>query len=227
MTSTSGTGRCAALFFLLVLGFAVRCGAAKGEEELADRVRKAIDRGIQFLKAQEKGKGNWEADALESQSEPGGWTALALLALLNSGVKADDPVVERGLISSRSVAPARTYVVGLQTMVFVAAGKQEDRLRIQRNVAWLIAARVMAGSDLLGWSYGMPGNDGILSRPDNSNTQYALLGLQEAKLAGIPIPREVWLSIRTYYACSQIPDGLDTVGWKYENHGGSDAASFQ
>jgi hypothetical protein len=55
-------------------------------------------------------------------------------------------------------------------MVFAEAGKAEDRARIQRNVTWLLDARVRNGGTFKGWTYGM----GRSMRADNSNTQYAV-----------------------------------------------------
>src|SRR5205823_12172842 len=99
--------------------------------------RVAIRRGVQFLRDQQTPAGNWEIDGIIAASRPGGETALVLLALLNAGVKPDDPAVDRGLKFLRTVAPHDTYVVGLQTMVFAAAGKPADLVLIQRNVDWL------------------------------------------------------------------------------------------
>jgi len=56
-----------------------------------DRVRKAIDQGIQYLRDQEKGDGTWESADNAAVLYPGGWTSLAMLALLNAGVKPSDP----------------------------------------------------------------------------------------------------------------------------------------
>src|SRR5262249_37076564 len=69
----------------------------RGEEPLVERVRAAIDKGVRYLKAVEKGNQNWERDISVGSTRPGGETALALLALLNAGVKPDDPVIQRGL----------------------------------------------------------------------------------------------------------------------------------
>src|SRR5262245_35694321 len=55
-------------------------------EPLVDQVRKAIDRGIQYLVEQENRQGNWELDPTAAGNR-GGWTSLALLGLLNAGVK--------------------------------------------------------------------------------------------------------------------------------------------
>jgi hypothetical protein len=181
----------------------------KDVEVTAENVRKAIDAGIKFLMEQERGRGNWEAVSEKGAiGLEGGWTSLALLALLNAGVKPDDPIIERGLKYLRNVEPAHTYVVSLQTMVFAEAGKPEDRERIQRNVDWLIAGRVMDGGRCRGWTYGQARG----RTTDNSNTQYALLGLHAGHLAGAKIDRQVWQSIQQYYIDTQQPEG----GWVYQ-----------
>src|SRR5947209_5876187 len=160
----------------------------KVREPLVEQVRGAIGRGVQFLRDQQTGRDNWEVDVFAAAS-PGGETALALLALLNAGVKPDDPAVQRGLKYLRTVEPQHTYVAGLQTMVFAAAGKDVDRVRIQRNIDWLVEARVMHGNALQGWGYTQ--NSG---GADNSNTQYALLGLHDGHQAGAKVERAVWES---------------------------------
>src|SRR5581483_5939147 len=111
--------------------------ADHSKDLLVDQVRKAIDRGIRFLREQENGQGSWEAANNTSALYKGGWTSLAMLALLNAGVQPSDPIIDRGLKYLRKLPPEFTYVVSLQTMVFVEAGRNEDRERIQRNVDWL------------------------------------------------------------------------------------------
>src|SRR5208283_4246337 len=56
--------------------------ARPSEEPLAQQARAALDRGVQYLKAQARERGHWDhsPDAL---AFPGGYTSLALLALLN------------------------------------------------------------------------------------------------------------------------------------------------
>src|SRR6516165_8435231 len=195
--------------FLLPYLWSIGAAAFAAEpkkEALVDQVKDAIDRGVKYLREVERGIGHWEVD-FESNGRRGGWSSLAMLALLNSGVKPDDPVIERGLKFLRNVPPESTYVVGLQTMVFAAAGRNEDRERIQRNVEWLIKTRVFQNNQFVGWGYGKNGFGGS----DNSNTQYALLGLHEAHVAGAKIDRDVWKSISDFYKFSQHPDG----GWGY------------
>jgi hypothetical protein len=198
---------------LLVLLLLARPAAAQpANEPLVDRVKNSIARGIGYLRAAEGGAGNWDHQAPAESRFKGGPTALVMLALLTSGVKSDDPVIERGLKYLRSVEPRDTYVVALQTMVFAEAGRPEDRQRIQRNVDWLIEARVIEDGKLRGWTY-ITGTRG----GDNSNTQYALLGLHAGHVAGAKIDEAVWRSIRDFYITTQEGDG----GWVYNrSYGG-------
>src|SRR4051794_34210273 len=83
-------------------------------EELVVRVGKSIDAGVKFLKDQEAGKGHWEVNWEGTTIMPGGWSSMAMIALLTAGVKPDDPVVERGLKYLRAMELRDTYVVGLQ-----------------------------------------------------------------------------------------------------------------
>ena len=70
---------------------------ARPREPLVNLVKQSIERGVQFLRDQERGQGHWEniPDLIFQFPMKGGPTALALLALLNSGVKPDDPIIER------------------------------------------------------------------------------------------------------------------------------------
>jgi hypothetical protein len=173
---------------------------ADADDDLVDQVRKAIDAGVAYLRAQQRG-GSWELGP-EKIGYPGGSTSLVLLALLTSGVPPSDPAVQDGLAYLRTVPPAQTYVVGLQTMVFAMAKQPADRGRIRRNVEWLLKTRMPDG-----WTYRGPG--GIA---DGSNTQYALLGLHEGLRSGAAtIDPEVLQALRKLFIETQGPGG----GWRY------------
>lgn len=201
--------RACALAALVAVLFAEPAPAAEPPKDvLVKRVNRAIDDGVQYLKSRAEGRDDWEGLEPNSQANPGGWTSLVLLALLNAGVPPDDPVIQRGLKSLRRIESDHTYVVGLQTMVFALARQPEDVPRMQRNVDWLLGKRFFTGKQFRGWGYGIPGANG---RPDGSNSQYALLGLHEAFQAGIDIKAETWEAIRNYYVATQNRDG----GWQY------------
>src|SRR5947209_8588271 len=78
------------------------------EEPLVDRVRRAIEDGVRFLKT-EQHSGKWD-ETLGSVPHPGGSSSLALLALLNAGVPRDDRVIQDGLKYLRTLQQPSTYV---------------------------------------------------------------------------------------------------------------------
>lgn len=197
-----------------VLAGAARAAAQEPapKEELVEQVRQAIERGERFLRQQEGGKGHWETGGpnMVAVMAQGGFSCLAMLALMNAGVPPDDPVIQRGLAWQRQQQFGQTYVVGLQTMVYAEAGYAEDKPRIQQNVNWLIRAMSGRGPGFRGWSY----TERAGGNADNSNSQYALLGLWAAKNAGVDVPADVWRDIREFYIRTQQQDG----GWFYDQH---------
>jgi hypothetical protein len=204
----------------------------RAEDELVERVRRAIDDGVRFLKNQQsKTTGNWEGIVLPLLDMEGGVTALATLALLNCGLRVDDPTVKKALDYLETLQPRKTYVVGLQTMVFAETRQKKYQPLIQKNAEWLIAKGIgwrvndqskVVGGQLEGWSY--PGHD----LADNSNTQYALLGLYAAKTAEAKIDDTVWKAILEFYTRSQQAAGPTAGYWGYYNNKAfdGDRASF-
>jgi hypothetical protein len=176
------------------------------KDRLDERVREATQRGVRYLRDQER-DGKWEAEEVPAGMFPGGYTSLALLALLAAGVPPDEPVIQRGLKYLRTVPQDKTYVVALQTMVFARAGEARDRERIQRNADWLLAARQRDG-----WTYTKPAAGGVrnVAVADNSNTQYALLGLEAARRAGAKVDRKALEELRKFYLDTQV-----NGGWHY------------
>lgn len=175
------------------------------EKDSVEQVRKAIGRGKKFLHETQNENGSWE-DPAHVKGYNGGWTALAILALLYAGDKPDSPAVQRGLTYLRKIQSQSTYAIGLQTMALAEAGQADDLPLIRRNVQWLIDARVMPDGQMNGWYYTKSPRNA-----DNSNTQYALLGLHAGKTAGAEIKREIWESIHDYYLRTQNEDS----GWGY------------
>jgi hypothetical protein len=194
-----------AALFLGMAHLPLSAQAQGRKEPLADQVKKSIDRGVAYLRSNP----NWESNIKFTVPYPGGSTALALLALLNCGVSADDPLVKEKLHYLRGLKedPPQTYVKALQTMVFVEVGQAEDWQRIKDNVKWLIDTRIMDNKVLKGWGYPHEGS----TWTDNSNSQYALLGLWAGRQAGVPIDRVLWEQIKEFYERTQERDG----SWNY------------
>ena len=189
---------------------------AQEKDPLVEKVKKSIDSGVRYLKEKLEDRGggqwNWENDSSTlAIAQPGGQSVLATLALLTAGVKADDPKLQKALPYIRGLEPRHTYVVGIQTMVLADMNQTRDLERIQINVDWLIKTRIKSEGKLHGWGYG---NDS--TRGDNSNTQYALLGLWSGRQAGAKIPKEIWQEIQEFYLRTQIAQKDSPLGgWSY------------
>ncbi|HAK97439.1 MAG TPA: hypothetical protein DCM87_21240 [Planctomycetes bacterium] len=90
-----------------------------------------------------------------------------------------------------------------------AAGERL-KARLAVLARWLIDAR-LAGKGA--WNYTPTGPEG---RYDNSNTQFAVLGLAVAAKHGCEVPREVWVEIIDHFLRDQEPRGPAAdvaVGW--------------
>ena len=171
--------------------------AERNKDPLVEKVSKAIDQAKRFLMTRAEG-GHWDSD-IADKSYPGGRTSLALLALLNAGVKPGDDVIQKGLQYLRTINPNRTYVVGLQTMVFGRpARKWTASSSSATSTGWWRHARIQAGATVRAKE----------QHGDNSNTQYALLGLHEGmQVKGIKIDPAVLQSIQDFYIRTQVKDG--------------------
>lgn len=194
-------------FVAAMMAFAV-CPRFSQAELTAEKAREAIRRAVGSLRAsQNRARGTWDGPARFK----GGATSLCTLALLNAGVPSDDGQIQAALRNLRKIGnPETTYGTSLQTMVFCTAEPERDWESIRQNVKWLEKTQVMEGEGIGGWSYGNRMN----GRPDESNSQFALLALNEAELRGIPVRREVWERAVTYWTKRQRKDG----SWSYSSN---------
>jgi Domain of unknown function (DUF4159) len=198
------------------------CGQAIARAGVtSEEVEQAIRHGVKFLKERQRADGSWPDAA---QNAPTGSTSLVALALLTAGEQPDSPTIERALTFLRRHAPHQlnsTYAIGLQTMVYAAADPETDRARMVANVDWLERAQHKDPRRELwpgNWSY----TEVRAQAGDNSNTQYALLGLNAANEAGIPVRPEVWALSRAYFEHFQNRDG----GWGYTPRNKQSTASM-
>jgi hypothetical protein len=163
----------------------------------AEQVRAAIERGVRYLRAEQDGlSGEWRNPTSVAQHR-GGMTALCTLALLNAGLSPDDPTIRNGLdaLDRLEIDDLSVYTVSLMAMCYAAADPLKHRPRIAECVAYLEEQQFRDGPDVGGWSYGSSP-----SNPDASNSQFALLGLHEAAVAGVPVDADVWLRAKQYWS---------------------------
>ncbi|MDB5389094.1 MAG: blaR1 8 [Planctomycetaceae bacterium] len=193
----------------LQLGFVLEGDVLKiTSQESADKARElqdevfiqaALKRGVAFLKSQQQPDGSWPG--LENQS--GSVTAMATVALLQAGVPADDPAIQKALPVLRKNDLKFIYTVALQTIAFCAASPKVDAELIRRHIAWIEGAQVLDGPAKGGWSY--TGTRG--ARADGSCSRFAVLGLHAAQKAGFAVQPRTWERVSQYWLSTQLNDG--------------------
>ncbi len=196
----------AILLALVGSDLAPRAKAAVTREE----VERAIKGGVRYLLKQQRPDGSWPEIDDDART---GTTSLVTLALLTAGESPDAPHIQKSLEFLRKFDPGQldsVYSVSLQTMVFAAAKPKEDIVRIQANVDWLQDAQLKPGDHSPwpgSWSY----KSTKTRHGDNSNSQYALLGLNAATEVGVKVKPEVWALAREYWKRYQLAEG----SWSY------------
>lgn len=186
---------------------AVRCQA---QEITSQAVLESIEKAKAYLLKAQRADGSWQEETSPFRV---GITSLALLALINTGMTAQDREIQRGLTWLRDPRqdPGGTYEISLMIQAFAAAkdGKR-DTAKVLGLVRKLEDSQVRGGPNDGSWSYGrgmgLPQNSG-----DRSNAQFAVLGLREAQEMGVPVSLDVWRRARSHWVNSQNGDG----GWDY------------
>lgn len=156
------------------------------------QIKAAIDQSSLFLLSK-----------LASQSD--GPAAIATVALLKSGVKADRPeiksVCERlcSRITSSNFAPQQhhVYEAGVSLLALANADSKKYRPQIGVLANYLISNQGLNGQ----WHYPHA------TEGDTSISQYAILGLWEATRAGVTVPNEVWDKAARWHIRTQQRDG--------------------
>jgi hypothetical protein len=118
--------------------------------ELQEEVNRAIDKGVAFLKKTQLLNGTWE------NNHQVGMAALPGLTLLECGVKADDPAVQKAAKYVREHAMKQnhsaTYECSLALLFLDRLGDPKDKPLIRS-----LALRIVAGQQSDGgWTYELP-----------------------------------------------------------------------
>ncbi|MBX3396636.1 MAG: DUF4159 domain-containing protein [Phycisphaerae bacterium] len=146
----------------------------------------------------------------------GGPTALAALALLSAGADPTQGQMKR-IIDALSYDEAReagTYVRSLRASVWSlmldrklsAASRRRYARLLAQDVNWLL--RAMGPNGAFDYGQGFAGGD-------NSNTQFANLGLWAGSIGNIEIANRQWQLLGDWWMKSQHPGG----GWSYRQKG--------
>jgi hypothetical protein len=152
----------------------------------------AIEKGAAALLRTQGEKVPWEY-----ASHPVGTTALVVLALDAAGLDRKNKGMRAAIdFIAKADVPDRTYDTGLVAMALEAVGGKRYKRRITECARRLEATQLDEGL----WGY--PTGNG-----DNSNTQYAVLGLRAAARAGVRIKRKTWERVWHHLITTRCPDG--------------------
>ncbi|MBN1417724.1 MAG: hypothetical protein JXP34_03055 [Planctomycetes bacterium] len=187
--------------------------ARAADEGFEKQVDDAIDRGVAWLLERIE-KDGW------TPQNPLGTTAIEIYALAKSDVSLDHPKMQEGLERITGRLPVgHTYSVALTLLALDAIVHQMEtdqallsgRGFVEVRPSKAIWERMKAASNwLVGKRHvgeGCWGYNGEKEWYDNSNSQFAVLGLGVAAKRGIPIPVEVWHEIADHFLTGQAPDG--------------------
>ena len=180
--------------------------AQRVAEVTTAQVEQAIKTGSAYLIRKQGPNGAWSGEM--------GETALITLALLTAGESPRSEPMVRALTQLQGALGGRVpgmnrghevYSIALIAMAFAAADPVKYRDQIASCAEYLAQAQLDNGA----WTYNV--GFGRSGGGDNSNTQYALLGLQAASEAGYAVDPKVWRLARDYWEKSQGRNG----GWGY------------
>ena len=227
-----------ALVVVCLIGQARGQGNVTGDQEIAQ----AIAKGVEFLKGEQSNRGEWIEPA--QNGHPLGMTALAGLALLENGVgrEAREISKAREIVASLARESDQTYDLALA--ILFLARCQQTRTGDADALIEALGRRLGQGDHDGIWDYSVPRDtdepapratrsrrgerrkSGRVNRAssgagDNSNTQFALLGLWAAGRHGFDSDANLE-SIDGHFRSTQLRDGR----WGYRvGMGGTEAMS--
>lgn len=239
-----------------IAGLMLALAAANPDPDSLDaRVGKAIEKGVGFLVSRQAAGGGWRYEF--QQNHELGITALAGLALLENGVKRDDPTILKADQLVRDLAPRSNQTYDVALAILFLARVQPGNRGPNDELIQKLAARLADGETGGMWGYILPdappqgyppsrrrrpsGSRGKYDTPDiadpvapgpavplrrgaigptdNSNTQFALLGLWAAGRHDFDASPSL-AAIDRHFRDSQGPAG----DWGYQpGTGGGDA----
>jgi len=200
----------AAIALLLTSVPAARTARAQAPKQAltAERVQQSIDDAVLYLQKERGADGGWS----NYPQWPGAVTSLCVMSLLTAGVPVSDPSVQEPLAILRTIKPDFNYQAAVQTMVFCMAEPEKDLLLIRRNVAYLESQQIRDQTRKQNGSWNYHNSDSRrMGRGDNSNTEFVIEALYEARRVGAPTLGSTWKRAREYWINQQHDDG----SWGY------------
>jgi hypothetical protein len=190
------------------------CDRVAAADVSARQVLEAIEKAKRMLLKSQLPDGAFNGGG-SGDTHTVGVTSLALLALLNTGMSASDPEIQRGLGWLRRQQPQTTYEISLMIQALAAAKDGRRDLPIVAVLVKDLEEMQMrrGGANSGSWSYNK--SMGNLGGGDRSNGQFAVLGLREAQEMGVPVSINTWRQARAHWLTSQNANGA----WSYSGGG--------
>ena len=205
------------MFWLLMTLAVPKCNAATKDE-----IDKAIQRGVEYLRTMQRQDGS-----IPEGGHVLGGTALATLALLESDVSAKDPAIKNAVAFVRQNCSncVSTYELSLCVMLLDKLGDKSDTKTIRQLGARLSNGQAQNGA----WTYAVPmeqnlpqganrfAQRNVAAAGDNSNTQFAVLGLWVARKHGVDVDAALAKTGEYFRRTVDANAG----GWDYTSAGSS------
>ncbi|MDP6542746.1 MAG: DUF4159 domain-containing protein [Phycisphaerae bacterium] len=172
-------------------------------------VKDAIKRGVEFLWSKQRPDGSWPPYG--GKQYVTGPTAMAIYALLESGVNPQEPRMAKALKWLEKTPEQKTYCLAMRCCVWESADRY--RLPKHRKILQADVLRIMRSTGDGSFSYdtdGSPKRGG-----DNSTSQFGLLAMWVARLADVNVPDRMWRLCMKHWMRTQSPEG----GWNYRGGG--------
>jgi hypothetical protein len=205
---------CALVSILLLASCSTFGAAKKGGPVFSDAaVKAAIARGAKFLWDQQQDGGGWT-----DHGKPGGGhyyktgpSAMAMYALLESGVNPQDPRMAKALAWLERTPDPMVYSLGMranawQVANLTTADKYKEILKSDIR-------RVIESTADGSFEYGTEGSP--KRNGDNSTSQFGLLAMWAGSLNDITIRTDIWRKCMGHWMRTQSPEG----GWDYRGVG--------
>jgi len=193
------------------------------ETALAEVVAKSIDRGVSLLRSRLQADGTWK-----DRYGHAGLTALAVYTLLKCGATPEELAKPLDFIAKCPLdgeplegGTYRASAIAMACAEASSVAKGDVGARYRKRA--IEAAAYLAKSQRRGGSWGYHERD--VNYVDNSNAQFALLGLRAAQNVGAKVATSTWTRAAEHFASSQLADG----GWGYtreQSYGSMTAAGL-
>jgi hypothetical protein len=192
-------------------------------DDLDDRIGKALDDGVTFLLSQ------FQDGKLKSYSPGGdgrsaGMDALAVYALLHAAEANHDlrlgvntPLVGQLLDNLKKMPMNLTYARSLRAAALGVYHRAADKQAMREDCQWLIASAQNGAYGYFPPPAGARRGAGmsIIGGWDNSNSQYGALGVWAGLEAGVEVSNSYWNAVQKHWLTCQLPDGQ----WGYTGYG--------